>query len=118
MAPMDDQTKQAFTGASDWAKQIMTLSTGIVTLTVTLSDKIFGDLSAGAQWLLFIAWALYIASILGGIWVLTRLNDTLVLDRPLVAADVQAARKQAFLQVLTFTAGTIVIAIFGFITVG
>jgi hypothetical protein len=118
MAAMDDQAKQAFTGASDWAKQIMTLSTGILTVTVTLSDTVFGDPSGVSRWLLLIAWALYIISIFGGIMVLTALNDTLVLDRPLRAADVHRARKQAFLQVLSFIAGTIVIAIFGFISLG
>jgi hypothetical protein len=115
---MDDQAKQAFTGASDWAKQIMTLSTGIVTLTVTLSDSIFGNLSGGSRWLLFVAWALYLVSIFCGIWVLTRLNDTLCDEPSVVASDVRKAHPQAFLQVSAFVAATGVIVIFGFITAG
>jgi hypothetical protein len=118
MAAMDDQAKQAFAAASDWAKKILTLSTGILTVTVTLSDTIFRDPSGLSRWLLLIAWALFIVSIFGGIWVLTALNDTLVLDKPLVAADVQSARKQAFLQVLSFMAGTVVLAVLGFVIAG
>ena len=49
MVPMDEQTKHAFSSATDWAKQILTLSTGIVTLTISFTDKIFGDLSAGER---------------------------------------------------------------------
>jgi hypothetical protein len=116
-ASMDDQAKQAFSAASDWSKQIMTLSTGIVTLTVTFSDKVFGNLSHTETWLLMIAWALYIISILGGIWVLTALNDKLVLDKPPVAADVLSAHFRAGVQATTFVAATVVIAIFGFLTV-
>jgi len=110
---MDDQAKQAFTAASDWSKQILTLSTGIVTLTVTFSDKVFGELSNGEKGLLFTSWLLYLISILGGIWVMTTLAGTLAYDAEVGAGDVKESERQALLQVVTFIAGTAFIAIFG-----
>jgi len=117
MATMDDQAKQAFTAASDWSKQILTLSTGIVTLTVTFADKIFGDLTNTEKGLLYTSWLLYLISILGGIWVLTSLTSTLSFDRDLVAADVRQSQNQARLQVIPFIAGTAFIALFGILGV-
>ena len=84
MATMDDQAKQAFTAASDWSKQIMTLSTAILTLTVAFSDSVFGDLSNSGMWLLVIAWLLYVVSILGGFLVLIASNEALVDHTPVV----------------------------------
>ena len=117
---MDDQTKQAFTAASDWAKQILTLSTGIVTLTVAFADKIFGDLSDGERWTLWIAWALYIVAILGGVWVLSALTGTLARDTSLEARDVYNLNTAlpAYVQLGSFVAATIAIVIFGFMTAG
>ena len=118
MATMDDQAKQAFTAASDWSKQILTLSTGIVTLTVTLADKIFGELTTAEKWTLVIAWVLYVASILGGIWVLTSLTSTLAYDRDVVARDVHQSHLQASAQVFPFIAATALIAVFGILSLG
>jgi hypothetical protein len=118
MATMDDQAKQAFTAASEWSKQIMTLSTGIVTLTVTFADKIFGDLTTAEKWVLVIAWLLYVVSILGGIWVLTTLTSTLAYDRDVVAGDVQESQLQAAVQVFPFIAATLLIAVFGALSLG
>jgi len=118
MATMDDQAKQAFTAASDWSQQIMTLSTAIVTLTVTFADKIFGDLTTAEKALLVIAWLLYVVSILGGIWVLTTLTGTLAYDRDVVAGDVQQSQLQASVQVFPFIIATALIAVFGILSLG
>jgi hypothetical protein len=117
MATMDDQAKQAFTAASDWSKQILTLSTGILTLTVAFADKIFGHLSDTEKGFLFTSWLLYLISILGGIWVLTQLTSTLSFDRHVVPADVKQSEKQASLQVWTFIAATAFIGVFGVLSV-
>jgi hypothetical protein len=102
MPTMDDQTKRVFAGASDWSKQIMTLSTGILTLTVTFSDRIFGDISGAERLLLTTAWALYVVSICDGILVLTALNNTPASGEQLVPADVHRARPAPWVQVLPF----------------
>lgn len=113
MAAMDDQAKQAFTAASDWSKQILTLSTGIVTVTVTFADKVFGALSNAEKGLLFTSWLLYLISILGGVWVMTTLAGTLAYDTEVAADHVKQSERQALLQVGTFIAGTAFIALFG-----
>ncbi len=115
MATMDDQAKQAFTAASDWSKQIMTLSTAILTLTVAFSDSVFGDLSNSGMWLLVIAWLLYVVSILGGFLVLIALNEALVDHTPVVPTDVYRARKWAHVQAVPFVGGTFVIMLFGLV---
>ena len=120
MAPLDDQTKQAFTSATDWAKQILTLSTGIVTLTVAFSDKIFGDLSDGERWTLWIAWGLYVVSIVGGVSLLSTLTGTLARAAEPKPDDVYAKNNRiaAFVQLGAFVAATIAIVVFGFMAVG
>ena len=117
---MDDQTKQVFTSASDWSKQILTLSTGIVTLTITFADKIFGDLSSGEKWLLYVSWALYLVSIFFGVWFLSALTGTLATGTSLTPASVNGAnmRIPGLLQLFAFVAGTAAIVIFGFLSAG
>jgi hypothetical protein len=116
---MDDQAKQAFTAASDWAKQILTLSTAIVTLTATLADKFFGEVTTWEKVLLVLAWTGYLISICGGIWVLTRLAGALASETDVKRDDVvRRAQGPADVQVWPFIAATIVIAIFGFFALG
>lgn len=120
MAELTDHAKQAFASATDWSKQILTLSTGILTLTISFADKIFGDLSNGEKWLLWIAWVLYIVSIIGGVWMLSALTGKLGGANPPVASDVygSSTRRPAFLQLAAFVTATIVLVIFGFVSAG
>jgi hypothetical protein len=119
MATMDDQAKQAFTAASDWAKQILTLSTAIVTLTATLADKFFGQVTTFEKVLLVAAWTGYIVSICGGIWVLTRLAGALASETDVRRDDVvRKAQGPADVQVWPFIGATIVIAVFGLFALG
>lgn len=117
---MDDQTKQAFTSAGDWAKQILTLSTGIVTLTVAFADKIFGDLSDGERWTLWISWGLYVGSIVGGVCLLSTLTGTLSRTANVQASHVYAANNRLFagMQLVFFVLATVAIVIFGFMAAG
>jgi hypothetical protein len=116
----DDQAKQAFTSASDWSKQILTLSTAIVTLMISFADKIFSPLSQGEKWFLYGSWALYAVSILAGIWFLSALTGTLGQSTPPSASDVYSSntRVPATLQVTAFGLATIAIVVFGFLSAG
>lgn len=91
MATMDDSLKKAFDFASDSTKQLITLSAGILTLTVTFAKNFFQtvatatktpgvspvtditstvtitDIPAHLKTILIFAWALYLASILFGL---------------------------------------------------
>jgi hypothetical protein len=116
----DDQAKQAFTSASDWSKQLLTLSTAIVTLMISFADKIFGPLGQGEKWFLYGSWVLYAASILGGVWFLSALTGTLASPTAPSAGNVYNAnmRAPALVQAIAFGLATIAIVIFGFLSVG
>ena len=67
---------------------------------------------------MWIAWALYIVAILGGVWVLSALTGTLARDTSLEARDVYNLNTAlpAYVQLGSFVAATIAIVIFGFMT--
>jgi hypothetical protein len=54
-------------------KQLLTLSTAVVTITVSFLKDIVSNAPSDAQVALYIAWALFAASILGGVAVLYNL---------------------------------------------
>jgi hypothetical protein len=116
---LDDQAKQAFTSVSDWTKQILTLSTGIVTLTIAFADKIFGPLSTSEKTFLYIGWVIYAVAILAGVMVLGALAGTLSKAGDLKAKDVYAwnVRLFALIQLGGFFLGTVALVVFGFLAV-
>jgi hypothetical protein len=116
---LDDQAKQAFTAVSDWTKQILTLSTGIVTLTIAFADKIFGALSTAEKAFLYIGWVIYAIAILAGVMVLGGLAGALGKTSDLKAEDVYGwnVRLFAMIQLGGFFFGTVALIIFGFLAV-
>jgi hypothetical protein len=74
---MKENEKKAFDFAAEVTKQLITLSTAIITITITFSKDliIFADNSA-KNYLLW-AWILYIATVLFGIWTLLALTGSL-----------------------------------------
>jgi hypothetical protein len=69
---MDDREKKAFDFAADLTKQLITLSTGIVTITLLLSKDFVGP-----RLLALAAWSFYLLSTVFGLWVLMALTGTL-----------------------------------------
>ncbi|HEY0784860.1 MAG TPA: hypothetical protein VGD62_03255 [Acidobacteriaceae bacterium] len=69
---MDEQIKKAFDFAADLTKQLVSLSTSIVTVTLLFS-KDFQQHSRYAK----SAWVCYLLSTLCGIWTLMALTGTL-----------------------------------------
>ena len=72
-------TTRAIDGAVDLTKQVLTLSTGVLTLTLTFYNNFFGKPSGemlvvptGAKVSLGTAWLLFILSILAGLLVLAK----------------------------------------------
>jgi hypothetical protein len=116
---LDDQAKQAFTAVSDWTKQILTLSTGIVTLTIAFADKIFGALSTPEKAFLYSGWVIYAIAILAGVMVLGALAGALGKTSDLKAEDVYGwnVRLFAMIQLGGFFFGTVALVIFGFLAV-
>lgn len=74
---MKDRLEKAFDFASDSTKQLITLSTGILTLTITFSKDILGGVSGDPINLLVAAWVVYLISIIFGLVTLLSLTGSL-----------------------------------------
>jgi hypothetical protein len=75
---MSDQSpSKPFEVAIDVAKQLLTLSTAIITLTITFSKDVLGSTTAFDKGLLSVAWLFFFVSVLGGIWLLYAANGSL-----------------------------------------
>lgn len=117
--PLDGRTEKAFVFASDLAKQLLTLATGILTVTITFGDKLVGQVTGWPRWLLGIAWAVYLVSLLCGIWMLMALTGSLApITKPgepsteptITGTNV---RLPATLQIFSFLAATLFVVVFG-----
>ena len=84
---MDEREKKAFDFAADLTKQLITLSTGIVTITLLFSKDFVGSrlLAVGA-------WIFYLLSTIFGLWALTALTGTLAPIKPRKAKAIGGAR--------------------------
>lgn len=118
---MDDQAKLvalAYTFAADVAKQIMTLSTGVVALSITFAKDLVRHAPPNALKALRVSWVLYLASLLFGVWTLMALTGSL--DAATKPPPDPAKLKFGFnvyfpaaLQILSFLAATVSMVLFG-----
>lgn len=74
---MKEQHKKAFDFAADVTKQLITLSTAIITITITFSKDIISFSDTSAKDYLLWAWMLYIATVVFGILTLMALTGSL-----------------------------------------
>ncbi|HEY9007886.1 MAG TPA: hypothetical protein VIM75_17220 [Ohtaekwangia sp.] len=74
---MEETQKKAFDFAADLTKQLITLSTAIITLTVTFSKDIIGKIDSSNRYLLLLSWVFFIISILLGLLTLMALTGNL-----------------------------------------
>lgn len=114
MADLDPAIQKAFDFAQEATKQLITLATGVIALTITfLKDVIHTDGSAG---FLQAAWVLYLVSIVFG--VLTLLNLTGNLERPGEGRTPSIYRGSILVfssgQVVTFCLAVAFTLVFGF----
>ncbi len=100
---------KAFDFAQDVVKQLITLATGIIVITITFLTEVFSD-TEGVGWLQ-IAWGLYFLSIPFGIASLMNMTGNLNSDNP----DIGKASIRTFagLQIVIFMAGLACTGIFG-----
>lgn len=114
---MDEKTKTAFDFARDTTKQLLTLSTGIIALTITFSKHFVQPMpeEADAKKFLVYAWCVYLSSILFGIWTMMALTGTLEAKDPSVHVSIRGKNViiPSILQIATFSIGTILTVIFG-----
>jgi hypothetical protein len=121
MAHLDNSTEKAFDFAQDATKQLITLATGVIALTLTfLTDVIKKAPGSSADWL-HAAWVVFLVSIVFGVF--TLLNISGVLERP--GKDEQevaltpsiyrpSIRVLSIIQILTFSTGVALTLVFGF----
>lgn len=113
---MDERTQKAFDFAKETTKQLLTLSTGIIALTITFSKTFAENVPPQATIFLKLAWLAYLLSILFGIWTLMALTGTLEpkdKSKDIVSIWGGNVTVPAGLQVLTFLAGLVLIVVFG-----
>lgn len=74
---MRENEKKAYDFAADTTKQLITLATGIIALTITFSKDIIGASKLTNSNLIFWSWGLFIFSVFCGIWTLMALTGNL-----------------------------------------
>lgn len=72
---MDKQREKAFDFAADLTKLLITLSTGVLALTITFREKVAAE--TAHDWAVVTAWVLFLASALAGVWTLMALTGEL-----------------------------------------
>ena len=116
---MINQAEKAFDFASDLAKQLITLSTVIITVTAVFTPVVMQAIKAksppSSRWLIC-SWILYLISILSGVSALMGLTGQIA--RPpsgTITAEgiyADAVRTSAGCQLIAFTIATILVMIY------
>jgi membrane associated rhomboid family serine protease len=114
--PIDPQVQLAFTFAADVAKQLITISTALITFSVTFSKEVVQTIPKRPRRILFASWVLNLSSILFGLLVLLFLTGMLaptaaVANEP-IAIDLRV-RIAASLQLLCFVIGIVLMVLYG-----
>lgn len=114
---VDEDSRKAFDFASDASKQLITLATGILALTITFIKDIAGGVSGSIRGLLVWSWVAYLGSVLFGVWTLLALTTGLAArpQRSVGPSGVfdRMVRLPAALQVLAFLVGLGLTVAFG-----
>lgn len=112
---MDNQTKEAFQSTSDAFKQMMTLSTGVLTLEITLLKDIVNELPILAGIALGASWISFLLSLLFGIAGLLAITGSLGQVKNLSPSSIYAnnVRIPALVQVISFGFGMLLTVVFG-----
>jgi hypothetical protein len=77
MSELEKSEEKSFDFAQDLVKQIITLSTGVIALSITFSKDFATTAPRGARTLLAVSWIGYIAAIALGIWTLMAMTGSL-----------------------------------------
>ena len=113
---MEEAKKKAFDLAQDTSKQIITLSTGILALTLTFFKDFAGGGSGASRVLMMIAWAIFLASIVTGVLHLLALTGTLASSTPSVTTG--SAKLFAGIEQLSFVVALLIAVIAGALALG
>jgi hypothetical protein len=111
-----DQIKLAFAFAQDTTKQLLTLATGIIAVSITFAKDFVKEVPPGATPWAIAAWGCLLASVLFGLWALLALTGSLEpTGRPTAAVSIRGwnVRLPAALQILAFFGGLLLTVVFG-----
>jgi len=110
----DDQAKIAHASLADLTKQLVTLSTAILTLEVTFA-KAFAKEEISQARVMTISWICFVISVAFGIWVLMALTGTQANAENLTSQSIynKNIRTPAKFQVLSFIIGLIFTIVVG-----
>ncbi|OKY74278.1 MAG: hypothetical protein BM485_14755 [Desulfobulbaceae bacterium DB1] len=104
---MEEQRKLAFDFARDTTKQLITLSTAIIALTVTFAKDFLGTPDDCGRTLVVISWLGFLISVIFGVWTLLALTGTLEPEGG--KADISIRGKNvtipSLLQIISFLIG-------------
>jgi anaerobic selenocysteine-containing dehydrogenase len=107
---MDERLK-AFEFAQETTKQLLTLATGILALTITFLHDLAANAPSWSVYVLAVGWFAYLVSVIGGVMTLMTLTGNV----GNTSCDVyeQNTKATAKAQFLAFIAGTLLKIIFG-----
>ena len=117
---MDERRKKAFDFAQETSKQLLTLATAVIGLTVTFGKDFIGNVSGFPRTLVVACWVLMLVSILCGLCTLMALTGTLEPQNPEQAAGEPSingsnVKLPAIAQVLTFLFALVAAVTFGLV---
>ena len=110
---MEERNKKSFDFAQETTKQLLTLATGVLALTITFRKDIVKDASEAAQTWLEVAWILFLVSTIAGVLTLGALSGNL--DKkaePSIYAH--GIRRPSLVQLVAFAAAVVCTIVFGF----
>ncbi len=113
MPPVDPQVLKAFDAVTDLVKQFMTLSTGVIALTITFLKDVVKSAPPGASRHLKRAWVLYCTNIVFGVWALMAIVGTITDDAAVKDVWRPGIAMPVGLQAFTFLCGTALVIAFG-----
>jgi hypothetical protein len=117
---LDDRTKLAFASAAEAAKQVLTLTTAVITVTIAFGKDVVTDASPAEQRWLQLAWLLYAVSILAGSFTLLALTGSLGSSRHETEASPTVYRSNIVLpagvQMIAFALGMALTIVFALAT--
>jgi hypothetical protein len=106
---LSERTRTAFAFAQEEAKQLITLSTAVIALTITFLNDVT---EAGPNGWLIAAWFLYIVCIVAGVATLLTLSGNLE-KRPWPSVYEKNTAVVGGAQVIAFAAATLLVVVFG-----
>jgi hypothetical protein len=116
MAELSKTEEKAFDFAQDLVKQIITLSSAIIALSITfLTDFVSGDAPSGSRTLMAVSWIFFILAVLFGIATLMAITGSLAAERKSITDS--NVRNPALVHVGSFLVGLILIVIAGWLAI-